>query len=94
MAGVRIHHHSERNRTMLFEHYGRLIKRADGSLTPKRYHLKLDDLGNAIVSETVWNRLKEIGVAHDFIVMNEVRQPPSQRLEIILPPRATVPQSF
>lgn len=90
MAGVRIHHHSERNRVLRIENYGRLIRQSDGLMRPKLYHVALDDLGNAIVSETVWERIQQAGFGNEFLIMNEVARPPGQTVEIILPPKASV----
>lgn len=47
----------------------------------KTYHLDLDDTGSAIVSTTVLNRLKEVGLA-GFVIMNEVKNPPPITLNI------------
>ena len=91
MPGVRLHHVTQRHKTFRMEHYGRMIKHPDGSLRPKVYDIPIDDGGNCIVSETVWMRIQEAGYGHEFLIMNEVAQPPSQTLELILPPKATVP---
>jgi len=42
----------------------------------KDYQIRLDNEGNAIVSETVWKRLQEVSI--QFIVLNEVSDPPMQ----------------
>ncbi len=47
----------------------------------KTYHLNLDDQGSVIVSTTIYERLKEVGLA-GFELVNEVRDPPPIRLEM------------
>lgn len=47
--------------------------------TVKHYHVTLDSEGNSIVSDTVWDRLREIGT-HQFVVLNEVKNPPALRV--------------
>lgn len=74
---------------MAIQHLGRLIRKPDGSLEPKTYYIKLDDLGNVIVSETIWMRLQQAGWGDQFLILNEVKQPPAQRMEITLPPALT-----
>jgi hypothetical protein len=75
MSGVRIHHPTLRDCTLIVPHPG-----GDGR-NPKDYHVRLDANGDCIVSETVWFRLEEArlsGVSpHEFIVLNEVLNPPS-----------------
>jgi hypothetical protein len=78
VPGVRIHHPTLTSCTLLVPHPG------DPSTgrQPKDYHLRLDGHGDAIVSETVWRRLVEARTsglsAHDFLVLNEVPDPPAQ----------------
>ena len=80
MPGVRIHHPTMSSCTLLIPHPG------DPSTgrSPKDYHLRLDGDGNCIVSETVWLRLVEARTSglspHDFLVLNEVPDPPAQTL--------------
>lgn len=80
MPGVRIHHIDLRNCTLLVEHPGeikKLFRTKYKGRVAKDYHIKLDNEGNCIVSETVWTRLQEAGVK-DFIVLNTVEDPPAQ----------------
>jgi hypothetical protein len=80
MPGVRIHHATHINCTILIEHPGEvksLFRTRNKGRKPKEYHIKLDNEGNCIVSETIWQRLQEAGVKN-FIVLNEVADPPIQ----------------
>jgi hypothetical protein len=80
MAGVRIHHPTERDCTLLIPHPGdpRTGRR------PKDYYIHVDADGDAIVSDTVWRRLVEArgsGLSpHGFIALNEVVDPPALML--------------
>jgi hypothetical protein len=47
----------------------------------KTYHLRLDDQGTVIVSATIYEWLKEVGLA-GFELVNEVKNPPPIRLEL------------
>lgn len=80
MPGVRIHHPELRDCTLLVPHPGD----PETGRRPKDYHIRLDSNGDCIVSETIWQRLKEArdsGLStHDFIVMNEVKNPPDLKL--------------
>lgn len=78
MPGVRIHHPTERNCVLLVPHPGEikgLIRTRNKGRKAKDYRITLDSDGNAIVSETVWNRLQEAGA--NFLVLNEVTEPPA-----------------
>lgn len=76
MAGVRIHHPTLTNAVLIVPHPG---DPATGR-RPKDYHVRLDSDGNAIVSETVWDRLEQARASglseHAFIVLGEVKNPP------------------
>lgn len=81
MSGVRIHHNTHRNCTLLIPHPGELKKGKklyNKGRKPKDYYIRLDNEGNCIVSDTVLKRLKEVNA--NFIVLNEVPDPPSQSL--------------
>lgn len=91
--GVRIHHPSLRNCALLIPHPGdprRTSQRPDGR-RPKDYVIRLDAEGQTIVSETVWRRLQEArksGLSpHEFIVLNEVANPPTQFVGSLSPAR-------
>lgn len=76
MAGIRIHHPTLREASLLVPHPGDAATGRKG----KDYVLRLDSEGNVIVSETVWTRLQEAqaaGANHGFIVLNEVADPPT-----------------
>lgn len=47
----------------------------------KTYHLTVDDHGTVIVSTTILERLREVGLA-GFTVENEVKNPPPIRLSM------------
>ena len=77
MPGIRIHHPTLRSCVCIVPHPGdRRTNRR-----PKDYPITLDDDGNCIVSETVWRRLQEARKSqlstHNFIVLNEVKDPPT-----------------
>ena len=78
MPGVRIHHPTMKNCTLLIPHPGD----PKTGRAPKDYHIKLDSDGDCIVSETVLQRLLEArrsGLSlHDFVILNEVKDPPTQ----------------
>jgi hypothetical protein len=81
MPGLRIHHPTERNCTLLVHHPGEIksfMKTRNKGRGPKDYHIRLDNDGNCIVSTVVWERLQEAGA--NFIVLNEVADPPAQIL--------------
>lgn len=85
MAGLRIHHSTHRNCLILVSHPGELKSKFGRTLNkgrkPKDYRIHLDNEGNAIVSEVVWKRLQEAG-ATNFIILNEVLDPPAQTLDM------------
>lgn len=79
MSGIRIHHPTLRNCVLLVPHPGefrRGLKVYNKGRKPKDYRIELDSEGNCIVSDTVWLRLQE--ARGDFIILNEVSDPPSQ----------------
>jgi len=82
MPGIRIHHPDPVTwgRTILIPHPGD----PTSGRKSKDYVLRLDPDGNIIVSETVWQRLQEArdsGLSpHQFIVLNEVPDPPAQHV--------------
>lgn len=76
--GLRIHHPTERNVVLLVPIPA---KRPDLGGTAKDMRIHIDENGESIVSEGVWSELlraKESGLsAHEFIVLNEVPDPPT-----------------
>lgn len=86
MSGLRIHHTSHRNCTIIVEHPGEIksfLKTKNKGRKAKDYHIRLDNEGNCIVSEVIWKRLQETG-EDGFIVLNEVQDPPVQYAGFIL----------
>jgi hypothetical protein len=82
VPGVRIFHPSLRGAKLLVHHPG---DPRVGRL-PKDYHIVIDSEGYAIVSDTVWERLQQAkahGFDGQFIVMNEVLDPPEQRVGFV-----------
>lgn len=81
MSGLRIHYTGEprlSNCTLRIPHPGEIrrgLRRINKGRKAKDYHIRLDDEGNCIVSETVWKRLQEVNAP--FIILNEVRNPPA-----------------
>lgn len=76
MAGIRIHHPKLRSVVLLVPHPGN-----ESGRKPKDYRIHIDSEGDSIVSERVWQRLQEAKASglspHEFIVMNEVPDPPT-----------------
>ncbi len=73
MSGLRIHFvGGQRNCVLLVRHPGNAQGRK-----PKDYQIRLDNEGDAIVSDTVWMRLQQ-AAPHAFLLMNEVPNPPTQ----------------
>lgn len=93
---ARLHHPTHRN-VMLVAHTQRpypVPKWCDSceeSHTYKAYHLRLDDGGNVIVSDTVYERLLQATpVLAGCMVANEVKDPPPIKLSGFRPiPRGT-----
>jgi hypothetical protein len=82
MSGLRIHHPTLRGCKLIVEH------------PRKPYHIRIDDDGFCIVSETIWVRLQEAAVANgqpQFTLVNEVLEPPVQTL---FDPNARVYRTF
>lgn len=79
MAGLRIHHTTLKDCTLVVRHPGG-PRPGGGQRRPKDYHIHLDSNGDTIVSETVWLRLQEANKGqtkkHEFVVLNEVPDPP------------------
>jgi hypothetical protein len=83
MAGIRIHHTSLKDCTLIVHHPGRQGQgqgQGNPNRKPKDYHVHLDSEGNTIVSETVWQRIQQATrgakAEHSFVVLNEVPDPP------------------
>lgn len=86
MPGVRIHHRTRRDCVVQIPHLGRQTPSG-----PKLYNVTLDAEGDAIVSETVWQRVQEalglLGQPSVFLVMNQVQEPPALILDTRAPAR-------
>lgn len=80
MSGLRIHHPELRNCVLIIPHPG------GNGRKPKDIHITIDNEGDSIVSETVWQHLKEARASalsvHDFILMNTVLYPPTLRIGV------------
>lgn len=76
--GLRIHHPTERDVILLVPIPA---KRPDLGGIPKDVRIHLDENGDSLVSEGVWGELmlaKESGLsAHEFVVLNEISNPPT-----------------
>ena len=77
MPGLRLHHPTATNTTLIVPHPG------GGAVNrfPKDYHIRIDANGDTIVSETVYNGLQEcagFGFDHKLIYVNDVDNPPTQ----------------
>lgn len=77
MPGLRLHHPTLTNTTLLVPHPG------GGEICrlPKDYHIRIDSNGDTIVSKTVWEGLKECagyGFDHGLVYVNEIDNPPPQ----------------
>lgn len=87
MAGVRLVHDTIRGGTFIVEHPRRRYRvpylcPACGTVHQRKtYHLAIDGEGAVIVSPKVFERLRESGLP-GLQVSNEVRNPPTIRLEI------------
>ncbi len=77
MPGLRLHHPTAKNTTLIIPHPG------GGTINqyPKDYHIRMDNEGNTIVSKTVYDGLQEctaFGFDHKLAYVNEVAKPPTQ----------------
>ena len=70
MSGLRIHHPTMANCTLLIRHPG------GPDRTAKDYPVHLDADGYSIVSDRVWQRLQEASPG-EFLLVNEVKDPPT-----------------
>jgi hypothetical protein len=86
MPGIRLRHPTARNGVFIVKHtraykYPLFCERCHEFHPRKTYHLELDETGCVIVSEGVFKRLQEIGLA-GFEIVNTVKNPPPIRLGI------------
>jgi len=86
-AGVRIQHPTERNCTFVMVDASRryiepyICGMCGTTHVFKTYHFRLDDVGAAIVSQEIAERLSRPAMrGHGFQIANEVAKPPVQRL--------------
>lgn len=96
MSGVRIKHPQLTNCTLVVPHPGGVDINGTPSLRrPKDYHVDLDNDGVAVVSETVWKRLEQARIMgmseHNFLVLNEIADPPPLALGAIADKRRHQP---
>lgn len=86
-AGVRLHHPNLRNCTYTLVHFGRPLQHETfcGACQQlhfdKTYHLALDGVGDVVVSEVVYERVKEAGLG-ELKVLNEIKAPEPQVLDM------------
>jgi hypothetical protein len=87
MSGIRLNHPNLRSCTYTLIHEGRELKApvncgVCGNVHyHKTYHLGLDTIGDVVVSETVFQRLKEAGL-DELKVLNEVKKPEPMRVDM------------
>jgi hypothetical protein len=87
MPGVRLHHPEFRSCTYTLVHLGRplTVERRCGVCGyvhfHKTYHLGLDNVGDVVVSEVVYSRLREAGLG-DLKVLNEIKTPEPMRMDM------------
>ena len=87
MSGVRLHHPELRNCTYTLIHFGRPLTQpmfcwlCQGVHDLKTYHLGLDQVGDVVVSETVYERLREAGL-DGLQATKEIPKPEPLRLEV------------
>jgi hypothetical protein len=80
MPGVRLHHPTLRSCTYTLIHFGRPLQQpiqcpmCHQLHTHKTYHLGLDAVGDVVVSEVVFERVKEAGL-DELKVLDGVAQP-------------------
>jgi len=88
MPGVRVHHLTVRNaRFTVVENdrpYSQPLQCAApefggcGSVhTFKTHHLNVDDTGSVIVGDKLFEKIRELLAANDFVIANEVKRPPT-----------------
>ena len=85
---VRIHHPTVRSTTFWLHEEGGVTPEGVRRF-PKSRPLDLDADGNTIVVDGVWQRICEGAAAgrliNEFIVLNEVKDPPDQRVRVGVP---------
>jgi hypothetical protein len=78
MSGVRIHHMKLRSASVLVPTDIVLLRSGER----KMHVVHLDEAGNAIVGDGVWSSIVESSMAHHFMVLNEVKDPPDMRINL------------
>lgn len=87
MPGVRLHHPDLRNCTYTLIHFGRPLTApmmcwvCNQIHIDKTYHLGLDQVGDVVVSETVYARLREAGL-DGLKATKEITNPEPQVLDM------------
>ena len=95
MSGVRIRHQTRRSERFNFEDPSRPYPEpchcppsGCGRIHLfKAVHIDLDDTGAAIVAVAIWQRYAHLFRQHGFAIVNEVPEPPEQRIFISGPLR-------
>lgn len=87
MPGVRLRHPDLRSCTYTLIHLGRSLTREHHCWVcgevhyHKTYHLGLDSMGEVVVSEVIYERLKEAGL-DELRTVGEERKPEPQRVSV------------
>lgn len=87
MPGIRLHHPNLRNCTYTLIHEGRPLVAPVNCMVcgnthfHKTYHLALDGVGDVVVSETVYERVKQAGL-DELKVMKEIKKPDPLRVDM------------
>ncbi len=95
MPGVRLHHPELRNCTFTIIHFGRplthemLCPVCKLLHTHKTYHLALDALGDVVVSEVIYARLKDADLG-ELIATKEIAKPEPLRVDLGAAPPTNV----
>lgn len=85
--GVRLHHPDLRNCTYTLIHFGRPLTQpmtcwvCQGVHDHKTYHLGLDQVGDVVVSEEIYERLNEAGL-DGLIATKDIPKPEPIRLVV------------
>lgn len=88
MAGVRIHHPTQRNVRFTVAEKDKPYPKPYTCTPPefggcgsthlfKTHHLNLDETGSVIVGDKLFERIKGLLGLHGFVVANEVKRPPT-----------------
>lgn len=86
--GIRIHHPTLSSCTLLVPHPGK-VENGKQVYRAKDIWVRLDENGDCLVSEGVWEQLLEAKTEgfspHEFIIVNTVTDPPAQTVGDVSP---------